>query len=335
MRGNVRSLLRELLATLMTGKVVSPKVSVSILTFNHGAWLGECLDSVLDQDTKFPFEVIVGDDASTDGVTREILVDYARKFEGKLMAILREKNMGITNNYIDVTAHCRGEYIAYIDGDDRMLPGKLQKQADFLDTHPECSIVAHEMRVFNTATNDTVRARFHSGVVPEIADMNFLVMNGCYFAHSSKMYRKSAIISSQRPSLTIDFFWHVEQAYGGKIGYIAEVLGEYRKSLNSLSDIRGSLIRQTIRGHLDAYQRALELGCEPEAVFQGRVRFKYIHAMEMLHHGMYDQFKDLIRIDREERKFATLRHKVVAAMSVFPTPLRWIKKIFVRAQGRK
>lgn len=311
---------------------MDPKVSVTVVTFNHGEWLAECLDSILGQVTTFPFEVIVGDDASTDGLTRDILTSYAKRFDGIVVPILRDKNVGVTDNYFDVTARCRGEYIAHVDGDDRILAGKLQKQSDFLDAHRECSIVAHDMRVFDGLTNQTIRESFHPEVAPRIADLEYLVRHGCYFGHSTKMYRRSAIISTRRSPMTVDFFLHVEHAHSGAIGYLPEVLTEYRKSSGTFSDLRSDVYGQILQGHLDAYRRALELGCVPEVVFSSRTKFKYNHAMEMLRLGMHERYKELISIDPEEREFATLRHRIAAKMSGFPTTLQWISRLFAGGQ---
>lgn len=311
---------------------MKPKVSVSVLTYNHGAWLGECLESIVTQKTTFAFEVIVGDDASTDSVSREILKTYASRYPDVIKPIFREQNIGVTKNYFDVTAHGVGDYIAHIDGDDRMLAGKLQKQADFLDAHPECSIVAHDLRVFDGQTNLTLRPTYHSAPVPAITTINDLVLNGCYFGHASKMYRRSAILSTHKKGFAVDFYLHIEHASRGNIGYLHEVLGEYRKSANSHTDPQSPFFNEVIQGHLDAYQRALELGCNPLVVYRGRTAFKHTHAMEMLYQGHYDAFKDLITIDNDERPFTTWRHRAVARMARFPRILRLLKTFLGRAR---
>jgi glycosyltransferase involved in cell wall biosynthesis len=127
-------------------KSTVPKVSVIVLTFNHGPWLAECLDSIVSQRTDFPFEIIVGDDASTDGITTNILRDYAQRYPDLIIPVIRDKNIGGCANLIDVQSKTRGEYIASCDGDDMMLPGKLQKQTDYLDSRQDCSMVGHQTK---------------------------------------------------------------------------------------------------------------------------------------------------------------------------------------------
>jgi|GEM_PF-6873929 glycosyltransferase involved in cell wall biosynthesis len=72
----------------------TPKVSVTVVTYNHGNWPAQCLESIVTQKTDFPFEVIVGDDASTDGRTVEVLREYASKYPEVIVPIFREKMLG-------------------------------------------------------------------------------------------------------------------------------------------------------------------------------------------------------------------------------------------------
>src|SRR5687768_3341162 len=112
-----------------------PKVSVSVTTYNQGAYIGQCLESVVQQRTNFPFEIVVGDNCSVDGGTETVRA-YASRFPDLIVPIFHDHNMGIRHNWQAVLDRCRGEYIAHLDGDDLMYPGKLQRQVDYLDAHP-------------------------------------------------------------------------------------------------------------------------------------------------------------------------------------------------------
>ncbi len=261
-----------------------PKVSICVITYNHGKWLEECLESIVTQVTDFPFEVIVGDDCSTDGITRNILRESAEKFPNLIVPLFRDVNMGGggTQNWLDVMRRARGEYIAHIDGDDRMLPGKLQKQTNFLDQHPECSMVSHNLRVIDGETGNTRSETFTDQNIPEITDINYLLINRCYFGHSSKMFRRSAIITQHRDKPTVDFYLHIEHASKGNIGYINEVLGEYRRSLRTASDFSMLSHQNVISGYSDAFKRALELGADPFVVARGRLIFNLMVAYRAL-----------------------------------------------------
>lgn len=124
-------------------------VSVCLITYNHAPYIRECLDSMLMQETNFPFEICIGEDESTDG-TREICIEYAEKYPGLINLILRSRSapgrdayvsQGVYN-YIETTKACRGKYVAMCDGDDAWTdPLKLQKQFDVMETDPSVSLV--------------------------------------------------------------------------------------------------------------------------------------------------------------------------------------------------
>ena len=122
------------------------KVSVLCATFNHEEYLRQTLDGFLSQKTDFPYEVLVNDDASTDG-TAAILREYAEKYPEVIRPFYQEENLYSRRiNLYDVVFFpaARGEYIAVCEGDDYWNdPEKLQLQVDWLDTHPEYSACVH------------------------------------------------------------------------------------------------------------------------------------------------------------------------------------------------
>src|SRR3989442_498181 len=167
-----------------------PKVSVSVISYNQEKYIGDCLESILEQQVEFPIEIIVGDDASRDG-TQTAILEYQRRYPDIIHSILRDRNTGGTENYYGVVAMCKGEYIAHIDGDDRMLPGKLAKQVAFLNAHPECSMVVHKANVIR-ASDGRLLGRLPHNAQPPISDLDYLVENYQFFVGSSAMYRRSA-----------------------------------------------------------------------------------------------------------------------------------------------
>ena len=124
------------------------KLSVVFITYNHAKYVEKALMSVINQKTDFPFEVVVGDDCSTDG-TQDILKRIASGHpEVKLN--LRSENTGgrPTLNVYETTKKCTGQYLAYLEGDDFWTDDhKLQKQVDFLEDHPEYTACTHSMKM--------------------------------------------------------------------------------------------------------------------------------------------------------------------------------------------
>lgn len=130
-----------------------PLVSVCVQTYQHGRYIEECLDSILMQRTNFAFEIILGEDESTDG-TREICLSYAKKYPNIIQLILRSrKDVILINgkasgrgNMLENMRRARGKYIAFLEGDDYWTdPEKLQFQVDFMEKHPECFMINHAL----------------------------------------------------------------------------------------------------------------------------------------------------------------------------------------------
>ena len=120
------------------------KLSVIFITYNHEKYVEKALRSVCEQVTDFNYEVVVGEDCSTDS-TRDILRKVAAEYPDKVRLLFREKNFGRpTLNVYNTTKECKGEYLAYLEGDDYWTDDhKLQKQVDFLDEHPEYIACTH------------------------------------------------------------------------------------------------------------------------------------------------------------------------------------------------
>ncbi|MBX2953723.1 MAG: glycosyltransferase [Leadbetterella sp.] len=127
--------------------MAEPLVSVHLLTYNHVKFIRQSVESVLAQKTTFPFEVIIGDDCSTDG-TSAIVDEYAARYPHLVRVVRGEKNGGPQPNSIRILENCRGKYMAALEGDDYWTdPYKLQKQADFMEAHPDFSICFTNTRV--------------------------------------------------------------------------------------------------------------------------------------------------------------------------------------------
>jgi glycosyltransferase involved in cell wall biosynthesis len=143
----------------------SPQVTVHIVTYNHVNFIRDAVEGVLMQKTTFPFEVIMGDDDSTDG-TREICIEYAKKYPQliRLMLHKRENNIKVLGKaclifqYLFNSFSARGKYIAVCSGDDYWTdPQKLQKQYDFLQANPHINRTTTDHVI--TYTSSTAKSR--------------------------------------------------------------------------------------------------------------------------------------------------------------------------------
>jgi glycosyltransferase involved in cell wall biosynthesis len=213
-------------------------VSVIIITYNHERFIEECIDSVLMQETDFPFEILISEDCSTD-LTHDIVRDYQQQFPNTIRLLLSEVNRNdneVTARAVRVAA---GKYVVVMDGDDYWTsPRKLAKQVQYLEAHPECSLCYHNVEVVYDDGHfpthlfyDRPRVSIFQHNPPSpITTLGDLV-EGNFLATCSVMYRRSSILSF--PDWFIDFPYsdwpmHVFSAMHGNLGYIDEPLGVYR-----------------------------------------------------------------------------------------------------------
>ncbi len=123
---------------------MTPKVSVLLITYNHGKFIKKAIDGILMQKTDFQFELVIGDDCSPDN-TRNIIEDCLKKTKIIVKRSYNETNQGVMENIRKAYMRCEGQYIAYIEGDDFWTDEtKLQSQVDFLDSHPDYIEIAHQ-----------------------------------------------------------------------------------------------------------------------------------------------------------------------------------------------
>ena len=141
----------------------SPLVSIRLMTYNHAAYIEQALQGIDMQKTNFNFEVVVGDDFSTDGnldrvkayrfLNKKISVKILDRIPGDAYSLLRKKN-GRLHNFVDIINNCSGKYIALLDGDDYWTdPLKLQKQVDFMEGNLEYGICFHNVLKVNDFNN--------------------------------------------------------------------------------------------------------------------------------------------------------------------------------------
>ena len=213
-----------------------PKVSVLITTYNQENLIAQTVDSVLMQVTDFNYEIVIGEDASSDR-TREVVVELARQHPEKIRVLLRdpevanrERHLYGKMNFLQALESCRGEYIAVLDGDDYFTsPHKLQKQVDFLDARPDCVICFHNV----AAVYDDHRKDAENLCPPdqkEITDIEQLLW-GNFIPSCSIMYRREPVLQLPQWFFTAkvgDWALHIFKAQYGKIGYLNEVMAAYR-----------------------------------------------------------------------------------------------------------
>lgn len=221
--------------------ISDPLVSVCIVTYNHEGYIGECLDSILNQKTNFKFNIILGEDCSTDS-TRDICIKYAEDHPDKIKLYLRKREDVIyingkatgRYNFIESLKSCKGKYIALCEGDDYWTdPYKLQKQVDFLEKNNSYSSCFHDVLVSGEINNKKIdRGKiFNKNDLNSVNIVDFLLSKYTLFHTSSFLFRSKFL---EFPS------WFEEISCGdlplfliviskGKSKRIKGVMGVYRK----------------------------------------------------------------------------------------------------------
>lgn len=218
-------------------------VSVSIVTYQQVGMIRQAVESALSQRTNFPFEVIVGDDASTDG-TRDPLKRMAVS-DARLKLLLAQKNPGdngLTNVMSTIDA-ALGRYVAFLDGDDYWTdPGKLQKQVDFLEAHPDCDLCAHWVTHLDEAGNRTRSPRPPRPIgMHSVGDL--LVTN--FAPKCATVVRRSAIAAlpdwyRTTDAASADWLFNVLVSRNGRIGFINEDMAVHRMHSANLTTLYGA-----------------------------------------------------------------------------------------------
>src|SRR5262249_48902745 len=140
-----------------------PLVTVIIPTYQHAAFIEQCLVSVLEQQTSFPVEILIGEDGSTDG-TRAICLDFQQRYPERIRVLLRDRSSVVMidgaptgrANVIDLYQQARGTFIAICEGDDRWCdPQKLQTQVDRLLKDPTASASYHDTAIIDASGERT------------------------------------------------------------------------------------------------------------------------------------------------------------------------------------
>ena len=208
----------------------SPKVSVCMLAFNHEQFLHQAIESALAQQTEFPFEIVIGEDGSTDQ-TPEIVRGFADRHPQQVRALIREQNLGIRDNFRETLAACRGQFVAILEGDDYWTdPLKLQRQVDALETHSDWAVCFHRVQVEHSDGRPAERepAEDDFPTVTRLGDLlrrNFICTPSVMFRHRlfTDWPDEFATLLQQ------DWPLHVLNAQHGDIGYLPEVMAVYRK----------------------------------------------------------------------------------------------------------
>jgi glycosyltransferase involved in cell wall biosynthesis len=229
-----------------------PLVSILVVTYQQEAYIRQTLESILTQKCSFPFEILIGDDASTDG-TSAICLEFAKNYPDRVRLHIRNPNLGFLNNYFDLFKRAKGKYLADCGGDDYWLDDtRLQQQVDFLEAHPEAGMIAGNWLILDETTGrshqaatipengwwqpdfcgkEAVKAYIQNTSIPKI-----LLASACFRADWSKeAFNTNPAIFIEEYATCEDLPLTLSILMKGSIYIRPDIWAVYRKRKNSIS----------------------------------------------------------------------------------------------------
>jgi glycosyltransferase involved in cell wall biosynthesis len=305
-----------------------PKVSVSLITFNHEKFIAQAIESLLLQEVDFSYEIIIGEDFSSDR-TREIVIDYQKQYPDKIRLILPEQNLGCYGQkiFVQTLQACRGEYIALLDGDDYWTsPHKLQQQVDYLDNHPECAICFHDV---TTIFEDKAElSHTYNNFEPQKFSGLENILKSNFIPTCSTLYRRG--LFDQFPqwyneTVCGDWVLHILNARHGKIGYINKSLAVYRVHSNGIFSSMRKM--QQLKEAIKCYKLLNEyLNFEYNYIIQSEIIYRYLICL-----SIYQQEGNL----RLQKQYANklirtlINHPLISCTAI----LKFIKRSTINKVG--
>lgn len=216
----------------------TPLISVLMLTYNHAPYISQAIESVLQQQTEYPFELIICDDASSDG-TRDIAARYAAQ-DSRVVLSFQPVNTRFGKNFVDGCQKIRGKYVAFCEGDDYWTsPCKLQKQVSFLEAHPDFSVCAHRVQMLEQNSQPDSSKVF---IYKDCSADELRIKNGEFFADeaiANYYFQTGSLVLRWRftnglphwfrQRMMFDHFMLMLHAVEGKIKYFDEVMSVWRR----------------------------------------------------------------------------------------------------------
>lgn len=226
------------------------KVAVVVSTYKQEKYIEECLDSILNQKVNFDFKVFVADDFSPDSTLR-LIKNKQLEYPDKIVVLERTKNLGVAENYLDAHKKADGDIVFHFDGDDVMMPGKLQEQYNVFQQYPDVNFVMHGAEYFS----DDGLYCSPTGI-PKALNKNLFFFDaselglwGTIGVHSSYAFRQKMRKQLDIKTEFTEWFFAMDSMLPeGRGVFINQILVKYRANPNS-----GSYL-STRKGKEKAYQ---------------------------------------------------------------------------------
>ena len=215
-----------------------PVASIACVTYNQEKFIGKAIEGFLNQKTTFPYEIIIGEDNSTDA-TREIVRGFREKYPDIIQMVTSDENVGPLKNGYRTKKQCRGKYIAICDGDDYWIdPYKLQKQVDFLEANPDYIMVYTDIEnidkdgiiIPTTPFYEMQKSKYKSGnIFFNLLQGNFINnLTVCYRSETLYKFLENKDLTGNKKWYVFDYWYWLQIAKRYKIKFLNEKTAAYR-----------------------------------------------------------------------------------------------------------
>lgn len=209
-----------------------PVVSVHMITYNQEIYIAQAIEGVMMQKTNFQVELVIGEDCSKDR-TRDIIQEYSVRYPGRIRLLPEGPNLGMMANTFRTMYACTGKYVAMCEGDDYWTDeNKLQKQYDFMEANPDCSLCYHAVdHKFPDGVGDFVQQDYPES---KWVGIDEVIGKGEAFIPTASMFYRRVYIE-RLPDWMLnavigDYVLTVLLAINGKVRYMSDVMGVYRRA---------------------------------------------------------------------------------------------------------
>jgi glycosyltransferase involved in cell wall biosynthesis len=252
-----------------------PDISIHMIAYNHEFFIAKAIEGVLMQQTSYTYQLVIGEDCSTDG-TRKICEVYAKKYPDKIKLLPAVQNYGMVKNFIRTLEACTGKYIALCEGDDYWSDkNKLQTQVDFLENNTSYSLCFHD----TYSITGKKKSKSSNWDAPDTSDVNYLLSQRGYIATASVVFRNdNSVIQFLKNVGTppyLDFFIYVAVAQYGLLKFFPKRMGVYRVHEGGVWSKLGFIkaLEKTVQGYQILYNKLPD----PQKDF---LRIRYLTALE-------------------------------------------------------
>ena len=310
------------------------KLSIHCLTYNHAPFIRQTLDGFVMQKTNFPFEVLIHDDASTDG-TADIIREYEAKYPDIIKPIYQTENQysqGIKIGFTHLYPRAKGKYLAMCEGDDYWTdPFKLQKQYDALEQHPEADICAHAGDCVEAETKKHLRYVAPKKETCIIPMEEVIEGGGGFVVTNSLMYCKELVdnIPKFRQLLSLDYTTQMHGAMRGGMLYLSECMSAYRwLSKDSWTVKMQRNIAATLKFREKYRQMLLQLDEDTNGKYSSSIQ-KQLDDNQVLICKLSGEYKKLLSKEYEDiyKRLSKKERIKIRLAAYFPLLVKWKRRL--------